>query len=190
MIPLMKKSRFSEYLIKSNNLERQGFVEWVFLSGMLFNDIDKWWDSGTIRCRAHEGVDFQLFNDKAGRNHCLKTELNVPVMFDGKVIQVANDFLGKSIFCKHDIQDANNRYLHTAYAHTIPHSDIKIGTTLKEGDLIAKLASTDGKKSKIPHHLHVTIAWITETVDYEKLSWETIYDQDRVVFCDPFDFIE
>ena len=186
----MKKLRFSEYLIKSNNLESHGFDEWVFSSGMLFNDIDKWWDTGSVRCRLHEGVDFQMFKDKTGKSHSLKTELKVPVMFDGEVVQIGNDLLGKSIFCKHEIQDEKNKILHTVYAHTIPHSDVKIGTRLKEGDLIATLADTNGKGLMISPHLHVTTAWIAETVDYKTLSWKTICDSDIVFISDPFDFIK
>ena len=178
----MKKSRFSKCLVKSNNLDKQGFYEWCFSSGMLFNDLDKWWDPKSLRVKHHEGVDFQFFKDKEGRNHCLKTETAVPVMFDGEVVQICNDFLGKSIFCKHDIHDKNNRRLHTIYAHTVPHNDVKIGNSLKEGDLIATLADTNGKRSKISHHRHVSTAWITETIDYETLSWDTICSPNISVF--------
>ncbi|MGR3318245.1 MAG: hypothetical protein ACUZ8O_07155 [Candidatus Anammoxibacter sp.] len=43
-----------------------------------------------------------MFKDKTGKSHSLKTALKAPVMFDGEVMQIGNDLLGKTI-CDSDI---------------------------------------------------------------------------------------
>ena len=49
--PSLKKTRFTEFLIRENSLDERGFQEWVFCPGMLFNSLDKWWGDQGLRDR-------------------------------------------------------------------------------------------------------------------------------------------
>jgi hypothetical protein len=54
----VKKSRFTEMLIEENELDQNGFKNWIFCNGMLFNSPDKWWGDHGLRDYPHEGVDY------------------------------------------------------------------------------------------------------------------------------------
>lgn len=184
-------SRFSDYLIKNNHLDEEGFKEWIFVSGMLFNSREIWWKEDGTRPYPHEGIDFHMFRDLSGKTHTLKTDVKISLLFDGKVVHIINDFIGKSIFVIHNnIKDGNNHILHSIYAHTKPESDIEVGKTLKEGEIVATIAGTDIKKTNVPHHLHLSTAWISDKIQYDTLNWNTINSGEFVTFCDPLMFID
>ena len=44
--PPLKKSRFTEFFILENGLDRQDFKEWLLWPGMLFDAGSKWWGNG------------------------------------------------------------------------------------------------------------------------------------------------
>jgi len=186
----VRKSRFSEFLIKHNDLNKFEFEEWVFYPGMLFNDLYKWWGDGGVRQRPHEGLDLCFYRDKAGQEHSLDERIKIPVMYEGEIIRIEDDFLGKSIFVSHGIHDDLGNRFHTIYGHTNPYSGVAIGKTLSEGDAIATIADARKKKTEISPHLHISVAWLPKSFPYERLDWETMSNRSMATLCDPLEFID
>lgn len=186
----MKKSRFTEFLIRHNGLDKSRFEEWIFCPGMLFNDPYKWWGCGGIRQRPHEGLDFCFYRDKAGQEHSLDEGIKIPVMYEGEIIHIEDDFLGKSIFVSHGIYDGLGNRFHTIYGHTNPCSGIDIGKVLSEGEVIAAIADVGKKKTEISPHLHISVAWLPKSFPYERLNWKTISNRSMATLRDPLEFID
>lgn len=183
------RSRFSEYMIEYNNLNERGFKEWVFYPGMLFNSKDKWWGDGGIRDKPHEGLDLCLYRDEDGKNHILDETINIPIMYEGKVAGIIDDFIGKSIYVSHDIYDGKGNRLYTIYGHTEPYDGITRGTVLDEGSIIATITDARKKKAKMSSHVHVSIAWLHDTFPHERLDWKTLSSPGIVTLWDPLEVI-
>ncbi len=185
---IIRKSRFHESLIEHNNLNKLGFKEWIFYPGMLFNHLHKWWTDRGIRHKPHEGIDLCFYRDENGQVHNLSEETHIPVMYNGEIVHIGNDLLGKSLYVNHNIYNNNGNKLYTIYGHASPYYGIDIGKILNEGDVIATIAPIR-KKTKIFPHLHISTAWLPESFPYEKLDWETINDCNTIILCDPLEFI-
>ncbi|MBW1780941.1 MAG: hypothetical protein JRL30_09405, partial [Deltaproteobacteria bacterium] len=101
MIPSLKKTRFTEILIRENGLNEPGFKEWIFHPGMLFHATGKWWGDKALRHRPHEGLDLLLYRDQQDKIVSLDKKTRIPVMFDGVVVSIIHDFLGRSVIVEH-----------------------------------------------------------------------------------------
>ena len=178
-------TRFMQHLIEYNNLDELGFEEWVFHPGMLFDSTDRWWGDWGNRDKPHEGLDLCLYRDRCGENHSLDEKIKVPVIYGGKVVRVIDDYIGKSVFVGHDICDSKGNQLYTVYGHIEPQNEVSRGKTLIEGDIIATITDTRGKKVEISPHLHISIAWIPECLPYEKLNWKSMGDSEIVTLLNP-----
>lgn len=187
---VLRKSRFSDFLTRYNDLHKSGFEEWIFYPGMLFQDPCKWWGDGGVRRRPHEGLDFCFYRDKAGQYHSLDKKTMIPVMYAGKIVHIGDDFLGKSVYVAHDMCDNKGNKLYTIYGHTNPCHGIDIGKILNEGDPIAAIADTGKKRVKIPSHVHISMVWLPESFPYERLDWEKISNCRSVTLCNPLEFID
>ncbi len=97
----IKKSKFTEWIVRENALGRSGFQEWFFYPGMLFNAMNKWWGNQGKRDRPHEGLDLCFYKNRKGRILQLDESTKIPVLYDGVVVQVINDFIGKSVMVEH-----------------------------------------------------------------------------------------
>lgn len=181
---------FHERLMLYNGLDKAGFEEWIFYSAMLFGSSSKWWGDLGKRGRPHEGLDLCLYRTSEGEIHYLDEKTEVPVIFNGQVVKVDDDFLGKSVFVSHGAYDSNGSQLHTIYGHLKPHDHICPGERLNEGDIIGSIS--DGGKSNgvAPCHLHVSVAWIPNTLCSQELGWHMMGDPDRIVLLDPLSVIE
>jgi hypothetical protein len=182
------KSQFSEFLIKQNSLDTFGFHEWVFYRGMFFNDLHAWWGGGGVRCNPHEGLDFCFYRDRDGLVLGLDAKTKIPLMYEGKIVLIHDDFLGKSIYVSHDMHDGNMNILHTIYGHTVPLNTLHTEKTLSEGEIIATISDA-GMKKNIHPHVHVTVAWLPESFAYEKLNWEVLCNPHIATLCNPLEFI-
>lgn len=109
-------------------------------------------------------------------------------MYNGEVVHIGNDFLGKSLYVNHNIYNDNGNKLYTIYGHASPYYGIDVGKILNEGDVIATIAPIR-RKTKILPHLHISTAWLPESFLYEKLDWETINSCNTIILCDPLEFI-
>jgi len=158
--PSLRKTRFTEYLIQENALDEHGFKEWIFYPGMLFNAVEKWWGNHGKRDKPHEGLDLCLYRDRWGNKRQLDEKTKIPAIYDGTVVGIVNDFLGKSVIIEHDLTDSDDNRLCTIYGHINPHKGLNVGRIVKEGDIIATLA-------------------------YDKFDWETIGALNTLIFTDP-----
>ena len=181
---------FHERLVFDNGLDWKGFQEWIFYSAMLFGSRDKWWGDRGERDRQHEGLDIYLYRTGDGDIQYLDADTKIPVIFDGRVVKVCKDFLGESVFVSHNIYNLNGSRLYTIYGHTRPHDSIRSGEELSAGGVVGVLAGTRENNGTIPHHLHISVAWIPDTVLSQELDWEVITEQDGIVLLDPLQVIK
>jgi len=181
----LSKTRFTEHLIHENALGEHGFKEWIFHPGMFFNAPDKWWGDQGKRDKPHEGLDLCLYRDRRGRMHRLDEKTKIPVIYDGIVVGIINDFLGKSVIIKHDLTDSGDNRFCTIYGHINPHKGLHVGRIVKEGNIIATLADLRNSKVKILSHLHISLGWASKLISYNKLDWETIGAPNTLTLMDP-----
>ena len=189
-IPFSNKTRFTESLIRKNALDKRGFEEWVFCPGMLFEELDKWWDEKGERNKPHEGLDLCLYRNQQDRIIRLDEETMIPVMYDGVVVRILNDYLGKSVIVEHGLPDSNNRKFCTIYGHTNPHAGLHLGRKVRKGDIIATLAKLSKSKVGIFSHLHISVGWTSKLISYDQLDWATIVSPNILTLLDPLHFID
>ncbi|MFA6011622.1 MAG: M23 family metallopeptidase [Desulfobacteraceae bacterium] len=167
------------------------FESWFFYSGMMFGSDYKWWGKGGTRPDPHEGLDICYYKNKAGDLKNLDEKTMVPVMFDGVVFEVSNDdYLGKSIFVRHDVRDKNDFFLHSVYAHANPVDGLTQGTVLGQGDIIARVSDIRDRKLSIPGHLHVSMVFLPEDYPKDMLKWSILAVTYQARLVDPFGYLE
>ena len=186
----MQKNTFSDDLIRLNGLDKRGFREWIFSSGMLFGSMEKWWGNGENRGKPHEGLDLHLFRGKSGHLCELGSTIKIPVMYDGEVVGIENDFLGQSVFVRHNISNVKNEWLYTIYGHTKPFSDVVIGRMLTAGEVFANISDASVKKTQAPPHLHISVVWVPESIVREGIDWKKLNDNCAVSFIDPLQIFD
>ncbi len=181
----MEQSRFFDNLLASNHPAMLPFKKWLFQPGMEFASLETWWGEKQPRSCPHEGLDLCCFEDAAGQARQVGPDLKIPATFAGKIIRLARDFLGNSIYLSHEILAADGRQLCTAYGHTRPLASLKVGQQVAAGEIIAALAAAKGKSSKVPPHLHLTLAWIPRALDPDRLDWQNLGRDPAITLIDP-----
>lgn len=177
-------SRFFDYLLQANpNLA--GFKKWLFQPGMLFNSLETWWGEKKPRATPHEGLDLCWFEDLTGQIKQLDQHIKIPATFAGQIVKIGRDFLGQSIYLRHEIWAADGRQLYTAYGHTEPLAAIQVGKVVAAGEIIAALAAGPGKSPRIPSHLHLTLAWIPVSLSTDRLNWQNLGADRDITLLDP-----
>ncbi len=186
----LKKSRFTEMLLKKNALEQRGFEYWIFCNGMLFNSPDKWWGDYGLRDFPHEGIDLCLLKDRSHRIHRLDETTRIPVMHDGVIRAMFKDYLGQALIIEH--QACANKFepFISMYAHTNPQPGMEIGTIVKEGDIIATIADTSHSKANILPHLHFSLGIPARLFSYEGFFWNMVRDPEMMTLLDPLPIID
>ncbi len=124
---VLKKSRFTEWMVRKNSLDAFGFQEWAFSPGMLFNSNDKWWGNQGKREMPHEGLDLCFYRDRENRIHHLNEKTKIPVLYDGVIVRVMDDFIGKSVMVEHRFYKSSYPRFCTIYGHTTPLDGLDIG---------------------------------------------------------------
>ena len=183
------KTDFTLYIVRENALDRKNFASWAFYPGMLFESPDKWWGDLGKRNTPHEGLDIRFYMDSKGRSLSLNEKTKIPVMFDGTIVKITNDFLGKTIIMAHDFSDLDKGKFCTIYGHITPYTYIYTGQTVIAGEVIATLADTSLSSSGIPPHLHVSVGWVPENMSYDRLDWKMIGGSNLLTLMDPIDMI-
>lgn len=186
----LKKSRFTEMLIKENALDQSGFESWIFCQGMLFNSPDKWWGDHGRRDYPHEGIDLCLYRDRSRRIRRIDKKIRIPVMHDGVVKAMFKDYLGKAVIIEHTNAAIDAGRFISVYAHTNPRSEIEVGMIVKEGDIIASLGDTSNSKSHIIPHLHFSLGRPSESFSYDGIVWNTIRTPEMITLLDPLPVID
>ena len=177
-------------LIAENALDQSGFECWIFCRGMLFNSRDKWWGDHGRRDYPHEGIDLCLYKDRSERIRRIDEKTRIPVMHDGVVKAIFKDYLGQAIIIEHDFSGSNTDKIISFYAHTQPRSEIKVGTILNEGDIIATLADTANSKSNILPHLHFSLGFPSKSFAYKEFAWNTIRNPEMITLLNPLAVID
>ena len=170
----MGNSKFFDYLLANNGPALAGFKSWLFQPGMAFNSGETWWGEKRPRSCPHEGIDLCCFEDSRGRLRQVGPDLQIPATFAGTILKLAGDFLGKSIYLSHEILAADGRQLCTACGHTRPLAALQVGQPVAAGEIIAVLAAANGEKTRVPPHLHLTMAWIPVSIDLDRLAWQNL----------------
>lgn len=186
----IEKSHFTQLLVRENGLDRVGFNSWAFYPGMLFRAPDKWWGDRGKRDNPHEGLDLCLYRGRLGKVFRLDEKTRVSVMYDGVIAGIIADFLGKSIIVEHRFPDCDGLTFLTIYGHTAPGDDLRTGTIVKEGDIIATLADANKSNADVPPHLHVSLGLAQQVLPYDDLDWKKINDPNILAMADPLDVID
>ncbi|MFZ5452961.1 MAG: hypothetical protein ACOZF2_13975 [Thermodesulfobacteriota bacterium] len=152
---------------------------------MLLNALEEWWGDKKIRTAPHQGLDLCLFEDTAGQINNVKVNLTVPAPFVGEIVKIEKDFLGQSIFIRHDIFSEDSRQLFTALGHTHPFPATIEGKKVAAGEPLALIAAVPPAKNVLPH-LHLTFAWIPVSFNPERLTWRNLAQDPQITLLDPF----
>ena len=185
------KSGFTDYFVRENGLDAfEGFREWLLCPGMLFDASEKWWGDFGVRDVLHAGVDLCCYRTSKEEIIYLNGDTKIPAMYDGVLVGVINDFLGKSLVLKHPIPDIEVVDFITVYGHTHPEQGIHIGKAYREGETIACVADVGSSRSGIRAHLHISIGLLSKPISYERLNWENMSDPDTMILIDPLQVID
>jgi hypothetical protein len=179
------KSGFMRDLVANNRPALDGFSRWIFQPGMLFHAPDTWWGDKKPRPAPHEGIDLYSFADEHGTIRTVNEHTQIPAAFAGQIIRIFDDFLGKSIFCRHEIFSASGRQLYSAYGHTAPRVRLEIGAAVAAGQIMARLSPGSGKPATVPPHVHLTLAWVPVPVHPGQLSWSNLGRDETITLIDP-----
>lgn len=182
-----RKTRFTEHMVRENGLHEKGFAGWVFLPGMLFWGKNKWWGDESRRVTPHEGLDFSLYEDREGGLFRLGAGSRVPVMYDGIVVGIVDDFLGKTIIMEHRFPQAPALALVTVYGHTKPALALRPGRAFRAGEVMASIASRGASNKAIDPHLHVSLGQPSGAVALGSLSWQNMAQ--GLVMFDPIEVV-
>jgi hypothetical protein len=148
-----------------------GFERWIFRPGMFFGDRMEWWGDGNWRRTDHEGLDFAEGLSPAGGIRSVPEGTPARVIADGETIAFLDDFLGKTIVVRHPaIIDQNGDIFHTLYSHIRPTTG-QLGPVTK-GELLGCVKKLTAAGA--PAHLHLTGAWIPQSIPSGKISMDHI----------------
>ena len=64
---MLLAGRFFDYLLSANRPRLDGFRQWLFHPGMLFQARQQWWGKEKPRSTPHEGLDLCWFEDVCGQ---------------------------------------------------------------------------------------------------------------------------
>jgi len=179
------KSRFMSFLLENNRPQMDGFKNWVFHPGMLFNAWETWWGAEKQRAAPHEGIDLCSFEDTNGLIKKINHQTRIPATFAGAIVKIQQDFLGKSIYLSHEIFAADGSRLYTIYGHTAPLCYLAPGGRVAEGEILGVVSAGSGKKSTVPAHLHISFAWVPGSLAPNHLNWENLGLDRQITLINP-----
>ena len=166
-------SKFSEWYVTLNELKGSGFKSWSFLPGMLFGDLTMWWGNQGDRAKPHEGLDLAIFLDAEKREQQLTATMLVPPLFRGRVINIIDDLLGRTIIIEHPVNNGEGSTLNAFYAHLIPHRSVIKGKEFGPGETLGTIAPGS---NNCPAHLHISTAWCSRETRLSNFSWNNQKD--------------
>ena len=106
-------------------------------------------------------------------------------MYDGKVVNVLDDFLGRTVTMAHSISDKSGSRFCTMYGHTALSCDLHVGKTINQGEIIATAAELAPTVTDILPHLHISMGWVNASIAFHRLDWKIIGARDAVSLIDP-----
>ncbi len=167
-----KFSCFLERISQLNRLGNKSPIQWYFYTGMLFSSWDKWWGDYGTRATMHEGMDITYYRIDEGKLDNFTEATIIPSFEDGKVLNICDDFLGKTLIIEHPDSDrpSDNTIVYT-YAHIVPDKMLKTGDFVQKGYPIATVCNTN-RNPKLPPHLHFSCFEISSKIPIQSLSWK------------------
>ena len=184
-------NRFSDYLSvisQINNLTKDlgnnQNIQWLFHCGMLFLSQDKWWGDFKFRHAVHEGIDITYYRVQPG---CLKNfddSIKVPAIGKGIVLNICDDFLGKTLVIEHQNDPSSDKRVVFVYAHILPENHLKMGHTIQKGDVIATVCDTH-KNPLLPPHLHLSCFEIPKNIMPKDLNWSLFPNHEKINLIHP-----
>jgi hypothetical protein len=185
----VKVSRFTEHFKTLNGLDDSQLYSWIFLAEMLFGAPQKWWGDCQDRRAPHEGLDFCLFQDKAGGIYRFTNEIRIPAMYAGTVVSIIPDYLGRSVLVEQKACEDQGHFL-AIYGHLSPRDGLNVGDVLSEGDDLGTVSLPNNPLVGILPHLHVSIAGVLGEISYQTLNWERIVYSNDLGLVDPLDLLD
>lgn len=179
------QSRFFHYMVEHNRPQMDGFKRWDFQPGMLFQALKKWWGDQGARYTRHEGLDLYHYADANGALKTVDQHTRIPAAFAGEIVKIEPDFLGKSIYIRHDIFSAGGRQLISVYGHTVPREFLEAGQKVAAGEIIGRISAFPDKKTTLVPHLHITFAWVPVWVTLSRLDWKNLGNDPGITLIDP-----
>jgi len=173
---------FSEYLTtlaRVNRLDPPGPVEWLFHTGMLFSSRDKWWGDFGSRSSAHEGIDITYFRTRPLEICRFDDTIIIPAMEDGRIINICDDFLGKTIVVDPEDHEFSGLRVILTYAHILPENRLTIGHRIKKNEVIARVCDTR-KNPQLQPHLHLSCFEVERDIAPDNLNWKLFSDNTMV----------
>ncbi len=163
----------SDFLKWIDHLKTEsGFARWTFRPGMLFGDRMEWWGDRNRRRSEHQGIDFAEGLNAEGGIQGIPDQTPVYALADGEVVAVLDDFLGKSVVMRHPaIKNESGDVFYTFLSHIRPVAD-QLGSIAK-GQIIGKVCKSTN--SRVPAHLHLTGAWIPQSIHPAAITLDHIH---------------
>ncbi|MBW1801881.1 MAG: hypothetical protein JRJ85_14245 [Deltaproteobacteria bacterium] len=90
-----------------------------------------------------------------------------------------------SVYIRHDDRQAHGATLHSVFGHIQPGKLICAGLRVDAGKVIGSLEIPVKKDGSVPLHLHLTLAWVRDTIPPERLSWDLLGDPRLATLMDP-----
>jgi hypothetical protein len=147
----------------SNRLaEESGMASWDFPPGALFADRTEWWGNHDRRRTEHEGIDFAP----------IARGTPIRAIADGEIVSTLADFLNSTVVVRHpEIRNDSEAIFYSLYSHIQPLDNL-FGRILK-GHALGRMG--ESKPSAAPIHLHLTAAWIPQSIRPEELTMSHIH---------------
>jgi murein DD-endopeptidase MepM/ murein hydrolase activator NlpD len=156
-IPEVLRQNFRNW--KNNLSEESGFQSWTFYEGMLFLDRMEWWGTKSRRRTEHEGIDFAMGKNAEGISP-IPSGTPVRAIANGEVVAVLKDFLGKTVIAQHPTVRDESNIFYTLYSHIQPVAELP--SQVSQGQILGRIGET--RSSGAPMHIHLTAAWIPESI--------------------------
>ena len=109
-------------------------------------------------------------NVKYDKIYYFNDSVKIPAMDDGVILNICDDFLGKTIVIKHRENNFFKKQVLFVYAHILPDQSIKVGMTVKKNNIIATVCDSY-KNPQMPCHLHFSCFETSKEIQDEDLNW-------------------
>lgn len=167
------RTGFTSRLASMNNL---AISRWLISDGMGYGHRAKWWAGGQ-RPASHNGVDLQRYEATGGGSSVLMPGALVPLIWQGRVVGMASDFIATSVFVHHP-----ELGLLSAFGHIVPAEVVRIGAELRAVDVVGSVSPNPERAC--PPHLHVSVLEVGEGI-VNVSGWKELEAVPGAKFLDP-----
>ncbi len=169
---MQKFINYLNTLSRINDLGQGDPVQWHFHCGMLFLAQNKWWGDFKLRSSIHEGIDITYYTTLSGKWQEFDETVLVPAMASGIVLNICDDFLGRTIVTQSFLPTGNlkTRIL-LAYAHIQPWQGIQRNSIVMEKSVLATVCKSKKKPPQLPPHLHLSCFEVPNNIPADDLNW-------------------